>query len=727
MAQCDKGEGVDVFTLCSNINDSFTDIYCCPGVENKFIGFDPANPDLLFVANGTCLNFSFPSLNTEGAPMLKSVLNATAQSPWVRVAFQEYCADGTRSVDATNQTIITTGNISQGGGGSAETCNAAIKAFQYGWGTIDSGNRCRITIIDELGGSFETWARRMATNTEGMSTPVMGSYKMKVQFGWYITGGGPDDVCGQPAAQPGVAPNPGENTSFNICSPTMWFMPDMITVNWENGRFVYTLEGVDLLVRGQEQSINKVFGQDGSTPNPFDQPMFFTDAVQLLGKYSMPPFRVRFLALDTNGNLTSMKFAKRENNAMDDECKGPFGYYPAKELKPLDIIRKWLVGMPVVAIDQTGNIATDSKRIGISINFDSIQDLTSPTMTNFPIDDCEQMVQGPNVACIQSLPDVGTLILWASNTPHCQTNMPEDQINRRMKAVYIVNGGNCSPVLAFNPVVKWNFLLGLKAGGYVIPTSGQVRKTTDALNATGIAVAGGRSQTIQTTPNNSGLGQQADAAAATQEATLLHIAGNLTTMAIEAELRVQGDPSQWLCSPLFGSGKCVGIIFINPFFLQEDAEGDCPQFMQTTSSLCNNFLTNKGWFIRGVEHQIKEGSYITTIKVGLPAPGAELKFGSGNTVVTGLGAWAGGAKMQFGGLNANTNEYPRGNMAAEWIIQPGTVAPGAPGCPPVCFIGGGSACDSGNICDFISAGQGFCFDGSFCDGTQAGVPCPGGE
>lgn len=730
MGRCDPVAGpVDVFTLCSSIQDSFNDIYCCSGTENKFIGFDPLEPDVLFVANGTCMNFTFPLKNDDGAPMLKSVLNATAQSPWVRIAFQEYCEDGSRSVSATNQNIITTGNVSQSGGGGAETCNAAIKAFQYGWGTVDGGNRCRVTIIDEKGGSFETWAKRMATNAEASSTPVKGTYKMKVQFGWYITGGGPDDQCGQPAAQPGVAPDPGKNTSFNICSPTMWFLPDAITVNWENGKFIYTLEGVDLLVRGQEQSINKAIGQDGGDGNPFNKKMFFTDAVQLLGSYSMPPFRVRFLSYNSDRQLVSMKFIKRKNNAMDDECKGPFSLYQTKEMKPLDIIRFWLKGVPVLAVDQTGNISTPNKEIGVTINYDSIQDMTNRPLTHFPVDDCEAFVQLGQEICVDKLPDVGTLILWASNgVPHCQTNLSETQINNSMKAVYIVNGGNCSPVLAFNPVVRWHFLLGLKAGGYVLPTSGTVSKTTEALNSTGCAVSGGRSMVEQPKANQPAMGEQNEAAAATQQAAILHTAGNLGITAIEAELRVQGDPSPWLCSPIFGFARCVGIIFINPFFLQEDPEGDCPQFMQTTSSLCNNFLTNKAWWIKGVEHQIKEGSYITTIKLSLPAPGAELKFGAGPGSAgpaTGAGGWAGGVKLQFGGLNANTIEYPVGNTAGEWLTVPGGAVDS--GCPPVCFIGGGSACSSGDICDFTEGGQGFCFDGSFCDGTQVGVPCPGGE
>jgi hypothetical protein len=1031
--------GVDIFSQCSSVPVNFENIYCCPGLENKFIGYDPLfDPDLLFVAAPSCVNFTFPIKNDENVPMLKSALNGTAQSPWIRVAFQQYCQAGQRSIAATNQTIITTGNISQLGGEGAEKCTASIKSFQYGWGTVDSGNRCRITIVDEEGGGFETWARRMATNAEAASAPVKGTYKMKVQWGWYLTGGGPNDQCGQGAADPPPTgdnlpnPPPGQNTSYNICSPTLWFLPDAITVNWENGKFMYTLEGVDLLVRGQEQRLNRVFGTDGGDDNPFNKPMYFTEAVRLLGVYSMPPFRPRFLSIDANGKLVSMKFKERQGPLLDSPCKGPFAQYSTSEEAPLDIIRRWVNDWSVTAIDQTGNIQTPDKKIGITFNYDSTLDLTSAS-GQFPVDKCEEEVQEcltAKTCCDPRFPEVGSLILWASNgVPHCQSNVVN--IDSRMKAVYVVNGGNCvngssliltedgwqrinnivknkyngkvaclnqdneftwsrinnwyrnkindrklikvhlhnsrqrkgsisgaiftedhpiltdkgyievkdlnllkhkinsgtyqpskeihqavlgmilgdgcirrksysfhcahsekqrayiehkaslfglnvidkptrkyptvkttsksspywrslrrlfypngtktinkeilkyfsitslaylfmddghlklnkklaeiatcgftkeevdllvdkihelgikcyrrksgkypriyfsveqtrilsekiapyviesmnykildqhrfikkiqlntkqeifydtfdlircdklekitklvycidvedhhnfithsgvvhncSPVIAFNPVVRWHFLLGLKAGGVSVPITGKMSKQTEGLVRTECNIVGARSAVTQNNPGAPVVGTINNPGPQTAEARVLHTAGNLMVHAIEAELRVQGDPSPWLCSPIAGFGRCIGIIFINPFFLREDAlEGNCPAFKQTTTSVCNNFLTNKGWFIKGVEHQIKEGSYITTIKVVLPAPGAELKFSDGSTI-TGLGGTAAGAKMYFGGTNATIRQYPCGLNAGTWIDK--LYPPPAPDCPIVCYQGGGS-------------------------------------
>jgi hypothetical protein len=1033
-----KGTGTDIFTQCSSVPVNFENMYCCPGLENKFIDYG-SSADMFAVASPSCVDFSFPIKNDENVPMLKSALNGTTQAPWIRVAFQQYCQAGDRSPDATNQTIITTGNISQLGGDSAEKCTAAIKAFQYGWGTVDSGNRCRITIIDEEGGGFETWARRMTTNAEGASAKVKGNYKMKVQWGWYITGGGPNDKCGQGAADPPPTggntsdPPPGQNTSYTICSPTLWFLPDAITVNWENGKFMYTLEGVDLLVRSQEQTLNKVFGKDNGDENPFNKPMYFTEAVRLLGTYSMPPFRPRFLSIDANGKLVSMKFKERAGPLLDDPCKGPLAVWTTGEKAPLDILRRWVNDWAVTAIDQTGNIETPGKKIGITFNYDSTLDLTSGT-GQFPVDECEKTVQECDTAancCDTRFPEIGSLILWASNgVPHCQSNVTN--INSRMKAVYIVNGGNCqdgpsvvltedgwkrinyiyrnkysgkvacvdekgnlkwskitnwyrnilndrkmvkvhlhnsrgnksyipgavftedhpiltnqgyvevkdlsvihhkihsgtycpsqkvheaiigmmlgdgyirnksfsfncvhcgkqeeyirykanilnletidkpdkkykkikitskatpywrslrklfypegikvinkkilkdfsiislaflymddgsiskkrnsqiatccftkeevdllieeikrlgincyrrkndkypriyfsveetiklckaiapyiipsmdykilpeyrleakiiletkerpfydtfdlircdkletktkyvycidvedhhnfithsgvvhncSPVIAFNPVVRWHFLLGLKSGGVSVPIDGKQSKQTESLARTECNVSGGKGMETQNQPSQTEVGRINNPGVQTGEARVLHTAGNLMVHAIEAELRVQGDPSPWLCSPIAGFGRCVGIIFINPFFLREDViEGNCPAFKQTTDNVCNNFLTNKGWFVKGVEHQIREGSYITTIKLALPAPGAELKFASDGGVITGVGGQASGAKMNFGGSNATIRQYPQGAVAAKWEDVLYNPAP-PEGCPTVCYQGGGS-------------------------------------
>lgn len=92
---------------------------------------------------------------------------------------------------------------------------------------------------------------------------------------------------------------------------------------------------------------------------------------------------------------------------------------------------------------------------------------------------------------------------------------------------------------------------------------------------------------------------------------------------------MQGDPSDWLCTPVLAVQRTVGIIFINPFFLQPNANGtDCPQWSAVdptdpNATVCNKILTSKAWWIEGVDHQIRDGQFTTTIRVMLLAPSAE--------------------------------------------------------------------------------------------------------
>ena len=695
-----SGCTADIFSLCPLTVDNPEDVYCCPFGDGVFA--DNNGGTITLHGAGCALpghSFTFPIMNDEMEPMYKTAFGGTTQAPWVRIAFEEYCGDGNTpppSNQYTNKTIITVGNASQPC--NDDVCTASIKAFQYGWGTINQGNRCKVTIMDEKGSSFETWVQRLITNPEGAGKPILGVYRMKVQMGWYVTGGAASDECGQGSAQPGVPAGDGENSSYTICSPTMWFLPDMINMHYEGGKFIYELEGVDLVYRAQESRTAKVQGAE------FEDNMYFTEAVTLMAQQAFPPFRVRFLALNQKGQITSLKFYQRPDVVQDDPCLGPYGVWNPKELTPMGAIQLWM-NQGALAVDQTGQLNTDGtpKTLGITMNYDSTQDLAGAGM--FPIVqpdwytfNCEGCIQGRThtAGCQDNLPTVGTLILWAGNgVPNCQSSYDDDTINNRMKAVYVVNGGNCSPVIAFNPVLKWHFNMGMKAGGMMVPTNGAATKQTIGSDDASCVATGGRglAAILGTVPtfmmNLLGFGNN-NATTQTQKSIKLHSAANVLFNGIEAELRVQGDPSYWLCSPVSGYGRCVGIVFINPYYLT-DIGGDCPAFTLNNGTVCNTILTNKGWWIRGADHQINDGTYITTIKVALPVPGTELEY-TGTSVTTGaaaLGAWIYGAILAFGGTFANSKSYPLGSLATNAINMGG--------CPAV-FVGGGANCPNGQAC-----------------------------
>jgi hypothetical protein len=107
---------------------------------------------------------------------------------------------------------------------------------------------------------------------------------------------------------------------------------------------------------------------------------------------------------------------------------------------------------------------------------------------------------------------------------------------------------------------------------------------------------------------------------------------------MEGELRVQGDPS--LGGPRKTFGRTVSLVFINPFHVMPNGRG-CGDWL--ANPVCNCVYSNKAWWVKAIDHSIREGSYVTTIKVALMAPGSDVNdnepFG-GN----GSGGWIKGNK-----------------------------------------------------------------------------------
>jgi hypothetical protein len=61
------------------------------------------------------------------------------------------------------------------------------------------------------------------------------------------------------------------------------------------------------------------------------------------------------------------------------------------------------------------------------------------------------------------------------------------------------------------------------------------------------------------------------------------------------------------------------IIALNPFY--RVGQGSECKDDWTASPPCNGLLSNRNWLILGVSHQIKEGSFTTSFKLILSAPG----------------------------------------------------------------------------------------------------------
>ena len=186
---------------------------------------------------------------------------------------------------------------------------------------------------------------------------------------------------------------------------------------------------------------------------------------------------------------------------------------------------------------------------------------------------------------------------------------------------YVVNGGNCSPVISFTPQLQWIVGTGSGAGGSAGgAASGDNSKQSEpdldvqkSGNQIQVAVQQHEWQfrNPDDMPNKAidGFNKNMDASKGVGE--------NLAPTSFNAELKIHGNPT--FSDPLFMLGKTVSIIFINPFYLGEGCI-----WLQTSS--CNSVLSHKQYQIKGCCHQIQNGSYTTTLSLTLPAPNATENF-----------------------------------------------------------------------------------------------------
>lgn len=641
----------------------------CNSPSSPFITLGPTSYQL---NDASCGFREFPN-----TVPIKQLLKGSMAVPWVRLRFEgdnsprvsivPFCPQIGTSPNTKadpgcwDYTELTTGNISQPGclGNSTipntcrEKCRAVIKSFQYGWGAIGSGNVCKIVIHDESGSSFDNWFNRMIRNPQQQAgTTGYSVNKMKVNFGWLVVGG--DQDCPAEAVETGATCTNGQGKL--ICSPDIWFVPLSLVSNTQGNKYIYELEGRDLLMTGQNSPMNNTIGGDGNNRT------HFLDACVELGRISQPPFNVQFAQLDESGEINTfspLRFWKSPNTAsgrvavnqqkqlhrhycfengvttdpsgslvywaqvnsgVNPGCAGNFtnignvkscsgGQTTAEDLRTRGPIGTWRCGNkdPIGAIHswitevrtETPGYSRDGK--GLSVAFD-------PAFQYPP----EQFQ--PGMPTRGRLLVIGDCIAGSANENR--------DYNARKMATYIVNGGRCSSVFSFTPSIKWHWN-ALVAGGGITPTSGSLTNprqgarlgagpdwSTRLLNILNIAPT-----VVNAAPTNSNLNSGGDPMRRLYRSTQENWLTGTPHDTIEAELRVQGDPSGWLCSPALGTGRNVGIIVVNPFYMSGSDANGCPQWAQR--SVCHGVLTNRNWWIKGVEHVIKEGSYVTNIKVSL--------------------------------------------------------------------------------------------------------------
>jgi hypothetical protein len=202
--------------------------------------------------------------------------------------------------------------------------------------------------------------------------------------------------------------------------------------------------------------------------------------------------------------------------------------------------------------------------------------------------------------------------------------------NGKALGTYIVNGGKCSTVMEFNPSFNWiRAVAGFSAGG---GTSGagstrsnfqEDEKTKDQEKDHG-STAGLQQQVTISQQAWDAYGPK-NAYTETMRSQQAHSqASRLTDInidAIEADLRILGDPREQFCQTM--GGNSISIVAVNPFRITGGSNGSCGDWLAQPG--CNEILSNKNWMVFGVNHSIKEGSYTTTLKLKLADPGTNLR------------------------------------------------------------------------------------------------------
>lgn len=221
--------------------------------------------------------------------------DAHSLAPWVAITFE-----GTGST-------ITVGNDSSPATDPKHV--ACIKSFEFGY---SDGLTCRVTIVDEQGGSFVQFMHNLLKNFVCMRNGSPASVRMVVQFGWIKTG------CDAPLP-----------TAISRC---YYCLSDSVESNFVGGKFIFEITGKDLIHRAFEGGATTIYGGEGASAVPI------TQAIR------------KFMTEDCPPNVGSVRFCRMEGGSCvpcpfkTNGVEGPKGKWIASGQDKLRVVMRWLEG-----------------------------------------------------------------------------------------------------------------------------------------------------------------------------------------------------------------------------------------------------------------------------------------------------------------------------------------------------------------------------------------------
>lgn len=512
----------------------------------------------------SCSDYFCP---TDGS-CIKRPIQVVSLSPFVRMSFPAIPSGSGSAGGSTFSSLNTepAADLTMGNDSNIPDNHAFIKSFQYGQ---SSGNGATVEIFDQEGGEFDLFVSKIVKVLSDAS-----NYGCQIEWGWSLAD------C--------------DGFKSTIKSSKHYFNILSVNMVYQSTGILFKVELLDLM-----------------------EPLFETRLTDNPENLTLKAAITELFTQSANPKIKSVKFKRMTPTAG--------GKIPCNNL-----ISENGLGNQTLTVD--ANSLDDFKFKGA---------LETSTAEKWPS-------QGLNpLAAVRTwLQDKmtdknkGTIIFWNSASrdseliiledpkPKCWSEVKDKECFNSI-GTYIIGGGKDSPVLSFEPTIKFNFGANAAAG------AGQDDQTAEGKKEKGAPCPEGSGKV---TPPGSGSTTFIQMSEAFNQ---IYGPGNLNlsiegiaaqTRAnkyyenIEAEMVIQGDPT--LDNPFTIKARTVSILVINPFHLRNKTNGGsfdgCPEWL--VGPPCNQILSNKNWRIDGVSHNIENGSYTTTLKINLPAPGQDNSF-----------------------------------------------------------------------------------------------------
>lgn len=344
----------------------------------------------------------------------------------------------------------------------------------------------------------------------------------------------------------------------------IYLIPLGLDINFSEGRIKFSITGID--------SLQHVFSaRHDETEGTDDNKVSVKDAIQMLCENKSPKIYARFIRKEKNGTETVYGFRYGGE-------KGPKSVYSADGQNKMSAIYRWLE-----------NFTTDRDK-GITARFNA------------------SFCGRPTIDFIEDV------LLGCDEASNCSN----------VVGTYIINGSTKSPVISFNPKLNYAAAFGSQTTGGNAGSSEsgggvkQGKKCDVQTEETGIL------QTNAPTKSGRDVYGPSKNVEKSMESKAAYVKANsiLTGQPISAELVVQGSPRDEFVHPILIADKQLSLVVVNPYHLLGDGENGCGDWLARPA--CNDILSNKNWRIQGVDHSIKEGSYVTTFKLSLDSPGSNI-------------------------------------------------------------------------------------------------------